>query len=175
VPITGARDSSMMDDPSTHATKDTAMQLAPIALHTPSVIAAGPRFTGGIQYTGTSEKFSAFAARAKGGAYGDAEGYASLTQAIDALTLFTAGVHMPAAGVFERNGRFYGRQLENQVTFASSGASWTGMWRLEQHPSDAQLLTGTAPGEISRADALRAVVDGAQRIDVTHLPVADKK
>ncbi len=144
------------------------MQLAPSP--SPSAPpAAAPVLAGGIAFAGTHDRFSAFAATPRGGAYGKADGYETLPEAIDALTLLTVGAHQPAAGVYERDGRFHGRRLLNSVTF-NSGATWSGMWRLEQHPSDTTLLTAKAG--TTRSAALRAIVDGAQRIDVTHLPVA---
>ena len=147
-----------------------------IAITTPlattgSAAATAPRFSGGITFTGSDSRFSSFSATAKGGAYGKAEGYDDLQAAIDDLTFVTVGVREPAAGIFERGGRFYGRQMQNDVTFAS-GKTWSGMWRLEQHPQDLALLD--AAKGTTRADALRAVVDGAQRVIVAHLPVAAK-
>lgn len=157
------------------------MQLAAIttpaasAGATPTAAGAprGPRFSGGIDFTG-SGRFTAFSAKSTGGAYGEAAGYESLTQAIDALTMLTVGAHLPAAGIFERDGRFYGRAMHTALTFAN-GNEWEGPWRLEQHPADRELLDGTASGTTTRADALRAIVDGAHRIDVTHLPVGARK
>jgi len=124
----------------------------------------------GIKFTGEHPRFKAFAATATAQVYGDKEGYATLKDAVDAVTMLTAGVREPAAGVFEQDGRFHGRKLDNAVTFAT-GVEWKGFWRLEQHPGDRDLL---APGfaGTTRSEALRAVVDGGYRIDVTHLPIA---
>lgn len=132
--------------------------------------ATGPDISGGVTFRGNNERFAAFTASATAGAYGAAGGYDTLQGAIDDLTWVTVGVRQPAAGVFELEGRFYGRQLDNEVTFAS-GKTWKGMWRLEQHPADGLLLREGA-ADTTRTDALRAVVDGAQRILVSHLPVA---
>lgn len=137
-----------------------------------SATAGAPRFRGGIEFSGEG-RFTAFSAKSVGGAYGEAAGYGSLQQAINSLTLVTVGAHLPAAGVFEREGRFYGRRLQTTVTFAS-GATWSGPWRLEQHPADLELVNGSATGTTTRVDALRAIVDGAQSVEVGALPVAAK-
>jgi hypothetical protein len=133
-----------------------------------------PRFTGGISFTGGTGRFSAFAATATGTVSGAPEGYATLDEAVDALTIATVGAAVGAAGVFERDGRFYGRELKNSLTFAS-GTSWTGPWRLEQHPQDKELLDGSVGGVTTRVKSLQAVVDGAQRVLVTDLPIATKR
>lgn len=151
------------------------MQLAPIAT-TPAPAPTAPAtdaptFSGGIDFAGGTGRFAKFAAHATTDAYGEAAGYGSLQQAVDALTLLTVGSKLPAAGVFERDGRFYGRRLDNAVTFAT-GATWSGSWRLEQYPADHEVLDGSVGGTVARAEALKAVVDGSQRIDVSHLPVA---
>lgn len=143
------------------------MQIASIAAQPAP---AAPRFTGGIEFEG-SGRFTKFAASATRYVYGDQAGYDSLQQAIDAVTFLTVGARLPAAGIFERDGRFHARRLDNEVTFAS-GTSWKGFWKLEQFPADRELLDGSARGRTTRSEDLRAVVDGAQRIDVTHLPVA---
>ena len=134
---------------------------------------AAPTFTGGIQFTGTG-RFTAFAATASDVVYGDAAGYTSVQDAMDAITMLTIGARATAAGIFEHDGRFYGRRMDNAVTFAT-GATWKGAWRLEQYPADLELLNGTATGTTTRDAALRAIVDGAQRIGVTHLPAAGAK
>ena len=131
---------------------------------------AEPSFTGGIDFVG-SGRFTKFSAHATDKVYGEAGGYASLQEAIDGVTFLTVGAREAAAGIFEQDGRFYARGLDNEVTF-SNGASWKGVWRLEQYPADLELLDGSAKGTTTRADALKAIVDGAQRIDVSHLPVA---
>jgi hypothetical protein len=147
------------------------MQLASITPAAP--VAAprvdAPRFTGGIDFNG-SGRFTKFSAHATDVVYGEAAGYETLQQAIDAVTWLTVGTRETAGGIFEHDGRFYGRRLDNEVTFAN-GASWKGAWRLEQYPADSELITGDVDGAITRAADLRAVVDGAQRFDVTHLPV----
>lgn len=129
-----------------------------------------PTFTGGIDFEGTG-RFTKFSAHATKHVYGDPAGYPSLQEAIDGVTFETVGARQAAAGIFELDGRFHARLLDNTVTFAN-GANWKGVWRLEQYPADRELLDGSAKGVTTRAEALRAVVDGAQRIDVTHLPVA---
>jgi hypothetical protein len=136
-----------------------------------STLAGAPRFAGGVTYEGEG-RFSRFHASTAGRSYGDVNGYASLNEAIDALTFLTVGAHLPAAGVFERRGRFYGREMKVDVVFASSGKPWSGGWKLEQFPADRAMLEGSLRGSLTRADALRAIVDGAQRIDVTKIPVA---
>ena len=139
------------------------MQIAPWT-------AAAPTFTGGIDHVGAQgSRFTAFSAHATDVVVGDAAGYGDLQSAIDALTMATVGARLPAAGVFEADGRFYGRQLDNKLTFAT-GATWEGVWRLEQYPADLALVTGAAAGT-TRSESLRAVVDGAQRVVVTALPV----
>lgn len=155
------------------------MQLATIAAPSSVAPTATPtalptavpavRLTGGIDFEGTG-RFLRFSAHATDHVYGSATGYESLQQAIDAVTFLTVGAREAAAGIFEHDGRFHARRLDNTVTFAS-GTTWKGAWRLEQFPADRELLDGAAPGTTTRAEALRAVVDGAQRIDVTHLPV----
>ncbi len=140
------------------------MQLTPIArATTPTVI------TGGIDYAGSGGRFSKFSAHATDEVVGADAGYDSLQQALDALTFETVGSRSTAVGVFELDGRFHGRRLDNELTFAS-GATWKGAWRLEQFPADLELLDGRVAG-VTRSDALRAVVDGAQRVDVSALPV----
>lgn len=146
------------------------MQLASLsfAASTPA-----PTFTGGIDFvsSGTGSRFRSFSAHATDVVVGDAAGYATLREAMDELTMATIGNRLPAAGVFEHDGRFYGRRLDNKLTFAS-GASWEGVWRLEQYPQDRELLGRKVKhGVTTRSEALRAVVDGAQRVRVTHLPV----
>lgn len=133
--------------------------------------AGAPRFRGGIEFAGAGGKFAAFTARSTGGAYGNAAGYSRVSDAVRALTLLTIGVGQPAAGIFERDGRFYGRALESKMTF-STGKVYVSPWRLEQHPGDADLITGKIKGTVTRTDALRWIVDGAQRINVSKLPVA---
>ncbi|MCW2956866.1 MAG: hypothetical protein JWO69_1735 [Thermoleophilia bacterium] len=147
------------------------MQISPNVVTAPS--ATVPRFIGGIAFAGTG-RYSSFEAKATSTVLGDAKGYESLQQAIDALTFVTVGAHVGAAGVFDRGGRFYGRELANSLTFAN-GTQWSGKWRLEQYPADGLLIGTKVPGETTRAQALVAIVDGAQRIDVTHLPVVAKK
>ncbi|MCB0877989.1 MAG: hypothetical protein KDC46_03300 [Thermoleophilia bacterium] len=150
------------------------MQLAPATLAmrptTPPASGEVPSFTGGIDYEGTKGRFTKFSAHATDFVYGDPKGYDTLDAAIDAATFATIGSRQAAAGIFELDGRFHARRLDNTLTF-KNGATWEGVWRLEQYPADRELLDGTIPG-VTRADALKAVVDGAQRIDVTNLPVA---
>ncbi|MCW2928544.1 MAG: hypothetical protein JWM86_2512 [Thermoleophilia bacterium] len=129
-----------------------------------------PAFTGGIDFAGAG-RFKQFAAHATDVVYGPADGYAGLQEAIDAVTFLTIGARETAAGIFERDGRFHARKLDNAVTF-SSGATWKGAWRLEQFPADLELIDGSAKGTTTRAAELVAVVDGAQRHDVSTLPVA---
>jgi hypothetical protein len=143
---------------------DCQMQLAPITRTT------APTFSGGIDFVGTG-RFTKFSAHATDVAYGEAAGYDSLPQAIDAVTFLTVGSRDTAAGIFEHDGRFFARRLDNDITFAN-GATWKGAWRLEQYPADHALLDGSAEGSTTRTADLRAVVDGAQRFDVTHLPTA---
>lgn len=132
--------------------------------------ASAPVISGGIEFEGDG-RFTKFAARATDHVYGAAEGYESLQQAIDEVTMLTVGARQAAAGIFELDGRFHARRLDNELTFAN-GATWKGLWRLEQFPADLELLDGSAEGRTTRAETLQAVVDGAQRVDVTHLPVA---
>jgi hypothetical protein len=140
---------------------------APIAATTPK---AQPAISGGIDYAGGEGRFSRFSAHATDVVYGDAAGYASLTDAVDAATFATVGSRETAAGIFEVDGRFYARRLDNELTFRN-GATWKGLWRLEQYPADRELLDGSIKG-VTRSEALRAVVDGAQRVDVSSLPTA---
>jgi hypothetical protein len=137
----------------------------------PRTPATAPSFSGGIDYAGTAGRFTRFSAHATDHVYGDAAGYATLQAAIDAATFETIGARQSAAGIFELDGRFHARRLDNELTFASSGQAWSGVWRLEQYPADLELLDGRIAG-VTRSEALRAIVDGAQRIDVTALPVA---
>jgi hypothetical protein len=147
------------------------MQLAaitktPAAAPTP----AAPAITGGIEFSGTG-RFTKFSAHATDVVYGAAEGYETLQQAMDGVTFETVGARKAAAGIFELDGRFHARLLDNAVTFAS-GKQWKGFWKLEQFPADLELLDGRASGTTTRTPNLVAVVDGAQRIDVTKLPTA---
>ncbi len=156
------------------------MQLASIAT-SPSTAAAlasstaeapaqdVPKITGGIDFVGTG-RFKKFSAHATNFVYGDAAGYGTLQDAIDAVTMLTVGSRAGAAGIFEVDGRFHARRFNNKLTFAN-GTPWVGIWRLEQFPADRELLDGRLTG-VTRADALRAVVDGAERHDVSALPVA---
>ena len=152
------------------------MQLAPtiaspaIAPAATPATGAAPAITGGIAFEGTG-RFTKFAARATETAYGAADGYATLQEAIDGVTFETVGARKAAAGIFELDGRFHARLLDNEVTFAS-GTTWKGFWRLEQFPADLQLLDGTAEGRTTRTTNLHAIVDGAQRVNVTHLPTS---
>lgn len=152
------------------------MQLATTVIIQPHIqpapANAAPDFIGGIDYSGQQGRFTRFSAHATNFIYGDADGYATLKEAIDAATWATVGASQSAAGIYELDGRFHARRLDNALTFASSGKSWQGVWRLEQYPADRDLLTGVIKG-VTRVDALKAVVDGAQRIDVTNLAVAD--
>ena len=148
------------------------MQLAPI---TPTAVATPhaakvPTFEGGIDYEGTDGRFTKFSAHATDFVYGDESGYGSLQEAIDAVTFATVGSRQAAAGIFELDGRFHARRLDNELTF-KNGASWSGVWRLEQYPADIELLDGSIKG-VTRVEGLKAVVDGAQRIDVSDLAVA---
>ena len=151
------------------------MQLASIATRIPVAAApaaaatSAPTFEGGIDFAG-SGRFTKFSAHATAHVYGDAAGYGSLQEAVDAATLLTVGARETAAGIFERDGRFHARRLDNRLTFAS-GASWEGVWRLEQYPADRELLDGRLQG-VTRAADLRAIVDGAERHDVSALPIA---
>lgn len=149
------------------------MQLA--AITTPPSAAAptapaAPAITGGIEFTGEG-RFTKFSATATDVAYGPAEGYATLQEAMDEVTFETVGARKAAAGIFELEGRFHARLLDNKVTF-SSGKEWKGFWKLEQFPADLELLNGTATGTTTRSSNLLAVVDGAQRVDVSKLPTA---
>jgi hypothetical protein len=148
------------------------MQLA--AITTPSTAAPtpvdAPVITGGIEFAGTG-RFTKFSAKATDVVYGAAEGYETLQQAIDEVTFETVGARKAAAGIFELDGRFHARLLDNKVTF-SSGKEWKGFWKLEQFPADLELLNGTATGTTTRTPNLVAVVDGAQRIDVSKLPTS---
>lgn len=150
------------------------MQLA--AITTPPALATAPKtpavpaITGGLAFEGTG-RFTKFSATATDVAYGAAEGYASLQEAIDEVTFETVGARKAAAGIFELDGRFHARLLDNKVTF-SSGKEWKGFWKLEQFPTDLELLDGTATGTTTRSSNLLAIVDGAQRVDVSKLPVA---
>lgn len=143
---------------------------APLAAAPAPKAGAVPAITGGIEFEGTG-RFTKFSAKATDVVYGAPEGYEDLKTAIDDVTFLTVGAREAAAGIFELDGRFHARRLDNEVTF-SSGKTWKGAWRLEQFPADNELLNGSAKGATTRAEALRAIVDGAQRIDVTHLPVA---
>jgi hypothetical protein len=160
----------MMSEP--HVQEFPAMQLA--ATTSPSAAApkapAVPAITGGIDFTGTG-RFTKFSAKATDVAYGAEGGYATLQEAMDEVTFETVGARKAAAGIFELDGRFHARLLDNSVTF-SSGKTWKGYWKLEQFPADLELLNGTASGTTTRSSNLVAVVDGAQRIDVTKLPTA---
>jgi len=148
-------------------TKEPFVQLAPLKT---IATASTPSFTGGIDYAGTGGRFTKFSAHATDAVYGDAAGYADLQSAIEAMTVETIGAKLTAAGIFEQDGRFYGRVLDNKLTFAT-GATWEGAWRLEQYPQDRELFDGSTKGT-TRSEALRAIVDGAQLIDVSTVPVA---
>lgn len=128
-----------------------------------------PSFYGGLSYRGTG-KVQEFTAVAEPGSYGNAAGYATLQQALDDLSNVTAGELLPAAGVFELSGRFYGRRMCSTVK-CDSGNLYHEPWKLEAHPRDRDLFDGTARGAAARVDALKAVVDGALRIDLNHLAV----
>lgn len=130
---------------------------------------AAPKFEGGIDFAG-SGRFTRFSAHATDFVYGDAAGYGTLQEAIDAVTMLTVGSRQSAAGIFEQDGLFHARRLDNKLTFAS-GATWEGVWRLEQYPADRELIDGSVTG-VTRADALKAVVDGIERHDVSALPIA---
>ncbi len=151
------------------------MQLASIAT-IPSAAApaatAAPTIEGGIDFTGTG-RFTKFSAHATKFVYGDAAGYGTLQEAIDAVTMLTVGARESAAGIFELDGRFHARRLDNKLTFAT-GATWEGVWRLEQFPADRELLDGRLAG-VTRTDSLKAVVDGMERHDVSALPVAEQR
>ena len=128
-----------------------------------------PAFEGGIEFSGAG-RFTRFTAHATNFVYGDRAGYDSLQGAIDAATMLTVGARQSAAGIFELDGRFHARRLDNTLTFAT-GATWQGVWRLEQFPADRELLDGSLTG-VTRTQALKAVVDGIERHDVSALPVA---
>ena len=145
------------------------MQLAPITTAPSAARATVPAIEGGIDFAG-SGRFSKFSAHATAHVYGDAAGYGSLQEAIDAVTMLTVGARESAAGIFEVEGRFHARRLDNKLTF-SNGATWEGVWRLEQYPADRELLDGRLPG-VTRTESLKAVVDGIERHDVSALPVA---
>ena len=145
------------------------MQLASIATTSPVAPAQAPTIEGGIDFSG-SGRFSKFSAHATSHVYGDAAGYGSLEEAMNAVTMLTVGAREAAAGIFEVDGRFHARRLDNKLTF-TNGASWEGVWRLEQYPADRELLDGSVDG-VTRTDALKAVVDGMERHVVTNLPVA---
>lgn len=129
------------------------------------------RATNDIEHRG-SGKFASFIATPKAGTVGDAAGYDTLDAAVLALTDLTVGSARTAAGIYEVDGRFIGRELATNVTFAS-GAAWSGPWRLEQYPSDRAMFDGSiADGVTTRGtSALRAVVDGAQLLQLDELPV----
>lgn len=146
------------------------MQLASFAVTTPATPATPPVFEGGIDYAGKVGRFQRFSAHATKHVYGDAAGYASLQEAIDAVTMLTVGAREAAAGIFEADGRFHARRLDNKLTFAN-GKTWEGVWRLEQFPADRELLDGRLAG-VTRAANLVAVVDGFERHDVSTLPIA---
>lgn len=145
------------------------MQLASIATSPTAPVAVAPAIEGGIDFAGTG-RFSKFSAHATNFVYGDEAGYGTLTEAIDAATMLTVGARQSAAGIFELDGRFHARRLDNKLTFAT-GATWEGVWRLEQYPADRELLDGRLTG-VTRTEALKAVVDGVERFDVSALPVA---
>jgi hypothetical protein len=150
------------------------MQLAPTAIAATSAQPPRvevPTFSGGIDWQGTGGRFTRFSAHATGFVYGAREGYDTLQEAIDAVTMETIGARNAAAGIFELDGRFHARRLDNVLTFAN-GTDWTGVWRLEQFPADRELLNGRVKG-VTRVDSLRAVVDGALRFDVKKLAVAE--
>ena len=149
------------------------MQLASITQRPTSPattpVVDAPAFTGGIDFSG-SGRFTKFGAHATNFVYGDRSGYGSLQEAIDATTLLTVGARESAAGIFELDGRFHARRMDNELTFAT-GATWKGVWRLEQFPADRELLDGSLQG-VTRSADLRAIVDGAERHLVDALPVA---
>lgn len=131
-----------------------------------------PRVTSDISHQG-SGKFASFSASPRPGTIGEATGYATLDDAVLAMTDLTIGAARPAAGIYEVDGRFVGRELSTQVTFAS-GADWTGPWRLEQYPSDLAMFDGSITDSVTtRSAALRAVVDGAQHLRLDDIPVQD--
>ena len=136
---------------------------APVAPAAATSVAT-PTFTGGIDFVGTG-RFTKFSAHATNKVYGETGGYATLQEAIDGVTFLTVGSREAAAGIFEQDGRFYARGLDNDVTFAN-GATWKGVWRLEQFPADLELLDGSAKGTTTRADALKAIL----RQWVQHVP-----
>jgi hypothetical protein len=149
------------------------MQLSATAMPTAMTppTASVPTFVGGIDYEGTDGRFQRFSAHATGFVYGDQAGYETLQAAMDAATMATIGARQAAAGIYELDGRFHARRLDNVLTFAN-GTQWTGTWRLEQFPADLELLDGRTRGTTTRVESLRAIVDGAQRHDVSHLAVA---
>lgn len=144
-----------------------SMNAAPLAAADP---APTPTFEGGIDFAGSSPRYQRFSAHATNFVYGDPAGYETLQQAIDGVTFETVGARQAAAGIFELDGRYHARRLDNSLTFAN-GTAWKGVWRLEQFPADLELLDGRVAG-VTRVDALKAIVDGGQRVDVTALAVA---
>ena len=149
------------------ATSPTRPAQAAPSAKTPA--ADTPKFEGGIDFVGTG-RFTKFSAHATAVVYGDAAGYGSLQEAIDAATMLTVGARESAAGIFELDGRFHARRLDNKLTFAN-GTTWEGVWRLEQFPADRELIDGRVAG-VTRTQSLKAVVDGIERHDVGALPVA---
>jgi hypothetical protein len=147
------------------ATMTTVATKKPTAPASPT-----PTFSGGIDFAGTG-RFTRFSAHATEHVYGAAEGYDTLQAAINVATMETIGARQSAAGIFELDGRFHARRLDNVLTFAN-GTDWAGVWRLEQFPADLELLDGRVKN-VTRVDSLKAIVDGAQRIDVTKLTVAE--
>lgn len=146
------------------------MQLTSVATSPKTTPApATPVIEGGIDFAGEG-RFKKFSAHATPVVYGNVAGYETLTAAIDAVTMLTVGARESAAGIFEVDGRFHARRLDNKLTFAT-GKTWEGVWRLEQFPADRELLDGRLSG-VTRAAALKAVVDGIERHDVSALPVA---
>ena len=128
------------------------------------------RIASDIEHHG-SGKFASFSASPTTGTIGEANGYATLDAAVLALTDLTVGAARPAAGVYEVDGRFVGRELTTNVTF-QAGATWSGPWRLEQYPGDAEMFDGSVKdGTTTRSAALRAVVDGAQHLRLDDIPV----
>jgi hypothetical protein len=99
---------------------------------------------------------------------GDLDGWASLADAIAAVSLLTAGPTRAGAGIFELDGRFHARSL--QVLSRSldpSGAftPWTRhpMTWLESRPSEVSYQPYCTTDE---ARSLRALVDGATIVRV---------
>lgn len=127
-----------------------------------------PRFRAGIEHTGNG-LFERFNATPTSRVIGDRAGYGSLDAAMQAATMLTVGARIPAAGIFELDGRFHARQMKTDVKFAS-GAEWQGPWKLEQYPSDLDIFDGTVKGITTRSDALRAVVDGGVHLMLDHIP-----